>query len=98
MLSDVATFLDDAIGFGTPGTLDAEAGAGIFDASSLLEDAAGAVTQAPSWTVSAAFAASATAGSAVAIGTGAAAVPYTVRQVLSQPPDGALVRLILTRV
>lgn len=52
-----------------------------------------ALTQSPTAVVKTADAGSAAAGQAFV----SAAISYTVRQVLRQPPDGALTRLVLAR-
>lgn len=77
--------------FGVAATLAGVPVTGIFDTQTSLEFAAGALYDAPSLLLTAAGAATAAAGQAVVVG----ATTYTVRQVVAEPPDGAMVRLVL---
>lgn len=88
--------MDDAAfltAFGVAATLAAASVTAIVDTASELE-LDGVITRAPLATVRAADAPAAAAGQAFVSG----AVTYTVRQVLQVPPDGAFLRLVLTRV
>jgi len=78
--------------FGVDGTLAGVLVRGNFDSVSLIEDGDGVVTQAPSFLMPATSTVPAPGASLVlASGT------YTVRRALAEPPDGALVRLVLAR-
>lgn len=90
---DITDYLSVEHGFGTAGTLGGAACVGVFDARSQVEDAAGVITLAPSWTVAAAAAAAAVPGTVAVINS----ITYTVRQAVAQAPDGALVSLVLAR-
>jgi hypothetical protein len=90
---DINDYLSEEHGFGTAGTLGGVACVGVFSSSSQVEDAAGAITTAPSWTVSAAAAVGAVPGTVAVIN----GISYLVRQAAAQPPDGALVSLVLAR-
>jgi hypothetical protein len=87
-VEDLAPFMAD---FGQVATLDGVAVRGIFDTQTSLEFAAGALYDSPSLLVTASDASGAAAGHAVVVGSNT----YTVRQVLAEPPDGAMVRLVL---
>lgn len=87
---DLSVFLAD---FGVAATLDGVAVTAIVDTQSLIE-VDGIMTQQPTATVVSSAAASAVPGQAFV----ASSVSYTVRQVLKEPPDGALTRLVLARV
>ena len=79
-------------GFATAATLAGAAVSVILDAES--EGFLGeVVTQGPSALLSTAQAAAAAPGQALVVG----ADTYTVRQVLREPPDGVLTRLVLAR-
>lgn len=80
------------VDFGVDGTLAGAPVRGHFDSSSLVEDGDGVVTQAPSFLLPAPATAPAP-GASLVLPSGS----YTVRRTLAQPPDGALVRLVLTR-
>jgi hypothetical protein len=78
--------------FGGAGTLAGAAVVGILDKSSVIEGADGTVTQGPTFLMAAPAATPAPGASLVLNG-----VTYTVRRALAEPPDGALMRLVLTR-
>jgi hypothetical protein len=88
-VEDLSVFFAD---FAVDATLNASALPAIVDNDSLLE-LDGIVTQLPSALVKTSDAASAVPGQAFV----ASSVTYTVRQVLKEPPDGALTRLVLAR-
>jgi outer membrane lipoprotein-sorting protein len=90
---DLAPLFDTAGGYATEGTLNGTPVSLIFDTAStdVFEDAV--VTNLPSALLTAAQAATAAAGQTLVVG----ATTYTVRSVNAEPPDGALVRLMLTR-
>lgn len=88
-VEDLSVFFAD---FAVDATLNASALSAIVDTSSLIE-IDGVVTQAPTATIKTADAPAAAPGQAFV----AVAVNYTVRQVLKEPPDGALTRLVLAR-
>lgn len=89
MFSDDAGIYIDA--FGVPATLQGVDVSGIFDTQTSLEFTAGVLYEAPSLLITATAAATAAAGQSVVVGSNT----YTVRQVVAEPPDGALVRLVL---
>ncbi len=64
---------------------------GLLDVQSV--DEFGAITQGPTFLLKPATAVGPSAGQALQVGSEA----YTVRQVLKEPPDGALQRLVLAR-
>ena len=86
---DLSLFLAD---FGVSATLNGSAVTAIVDTSSLVE-LDGIVTQAPTALLTTADASSAAPGQTFV----ASAITYKVRQVLKEPPDGALTRLVLVR-
>jgi len=78
--------------FAVDATLAGSAVRAIVDTSSLVE-LDGVLTQGPSAQLTTAQSSSASPGQAFV----ASAVTYIVRQVLREPPDGALTRLVLAR-
>jgi hypothetical protein len=87
---DLSVFFAD---FGVSATLNGSAVTAMVDTSTeLVLD--GELTQAPSALLKTSDAASAAQGQSFV----ASAVSYLVRQVLREPPDGALTRLVLVRV
>lgn len=86
---DFAPFFAD---FGVDATLAGSPVRAIVDTESLIE-LDGVLTQRPSALLASTSAPSTTQGQAFV----ASAVTYTVRQVLREPPDGALTRLVLAR-
>lgn len=90
---DLLPLFDVAGGFAQAATLDGNDVSVIFDTAStdVFNDAV--VTTLPSALLSASEAVAAAAGQALVVG----ATTYTVRSVNAEPPDGALVRLMLTR-
>lgn len=87
-VEDLSAFFAD---FGVDATLDGVAVQAIVDTQTV--DEFGALTQQPSALLTTAQASAAAPGQAFV----AADVTYTVRQVLREPPDGALTRLLLVR-
>lgn len=85
---NLAPFFSD---FATAATLDGASVSAIFDTQSV--DELGMVTQEPSAVLRASQAGSAAPGQTFVYG----GVSYIVRQVLHEPPDGATVRLVLSR-
>jgi hypothetical protein len=89
---DLSKFFDLA-GFAQAAVLDGNDVEVIRDDASIEVFESGALTNQPSVLLTASQAADATTSSVLVIG----ATTYGVRQVLSEPPDGALVRLMLVR-
>ena len=89
-VEDLSPFFAD---FAVTATLDGSSVLAIVDTHTELE-LDGLLTQAPTARVKSSDATSAAAGQAFV----ASSVTYTVRQVLKEPPDGALTRLVLARV
>lgn len=89
MLEDLSIFFDD---FAVDATLNGSTVQAIVDTNSLVE-LDGVLTQMPSAQLSTAQSASAVPGQTFV----ASAVNYVVRQVLREPPDGAITRLVLAR-
>ena len=87
---DLSLFFAD---FGVAATLAGSAVAAIVDTQSLIE-VDGVMTQQPTALVVSSTASAAVPGQAFV----ASSVSYTVRQVLKEPPDGALTRLVLARI
>jgi hypothetical protein len=92
MFEDTALYFDASLGMGEGVLLAGQPVDGIFEASSVVEQSE-VITVAPTFLTLA-------AGSAAAEGqilsrTGSS---YKVRQVLQEPPDGAMLRLLLVRV
>lgn len=79
--------------FGQSATLAGSSVTCIFDKSTAPVFVGDSLTLEPSALLSASDASSAAAGQTFVTGS----VTYTVRQVLEEPPDGALVRLVLVR-
>lgn len=77
--------------FGTPATLAGVAVEGMLDVESL--DEFSSITQRPTFLLKPTSDVGAAAGQALVV----AGVTYSVRQVLSEPPDGQLKRLVLAR-
>lgn len=90
---DTAAFMDADAGFAQSATLATVAVEVIFDAPGVDVLDGQAVTTMPSCLITAAQSASAAAGQSLVVG----ATTYTVRSVNAEPPDGAFVRLMLTR-
>jgi hypothetical protein len=90
---DLSVFFDTD-GFALAATLDGDAVQVIRDDATIEAFSNGALTSQPSVLLTSAQAGEAEAGSVLVIG----AQTYSVRQVISEPPDGALVRLMLARV
>jgi hypothetical protein len=90
---DLSVFFDTA-GFADSATLDGDVVQVIRDDASVEVFDNGALTSQPSVLLTAAQAAEAAPGSVLVTNS----VTYTVRQVVSEPPDGALVRLMLAEV
>lgn len=86
---DLAPFFGD---FAAEATLDGIAVRGILDTESDVFGA-DAVTQRPTFLLEPGSAASPAVGQALVLD----AVSYSVRRVLSEPPDGVLTRLVLVR-
>ena len=89
---DVSQFFSVASGFAVDATLNAAAVVAIIDTESFIE-VDGVMTQRPSALLPTSSAPSAAPGQAFVAG----AVTYTVRQVLREPPDGVVTRLVLAR-
>lgn len=79
--------------FGVAATLAGVAVVGILDVER-RDDGFGTVTQTTSFLLRPGAAVSPAQGQALVVG---ATTTYTVRQVLAEPPDGALTRLVVTR-
>ena len=90
---DLSAFFDVAGGHAVAATLAGRAVQVVLDTESQQDFDAGLVTQAPAALLRTSQAAAAAPGQALAVG----AAIYTVRQVLREPPDGALTRLVLAR-
>jgi hypothetical protein len=90
---DLTVFFDTA-GFADNATLDGATVQVIRDDASVEVFEGGALTSQPSVLLVAAQAVDADSGSVLVAG----GTTYTVRQVVSEPPDGALVRLMLAAV
>jgi len=88
-VEDLSVFFAD---FAGNATLNASALSAIFDSNSLIE-LDGVVRQAPTALIKTSDAPAAAQGQMFV----AASVNYIVRQVLKEPPDGALTRLVLAR-
>lgn len=86
---DITPFFAD---FGVAATLNGAAVTAIVDTHSVVE-VDGVLTQEPTATLKTAQASAAAPGQSFV----ASAVSYLVRQVLRQPPDGAVTQLVLTR-
>lgn len=82
--------------FGEPVVLAGASVRAIFDTQA-VDPITGAVTLEPSVLLRAASAPAAAVGQTMVRNTATGAVSYTVRQVLQEPPDGALLRLVLAR-
>lgn len=78
--------------FGVAGTLAGVAVVGILDVER-SDDGFGVITQTASFLLRPGAAVTPAQGQSLVVG----ATTYTVRQVLAEPPDGALTRLVLTR-
>ncbi len=89
LVEDFALFFAN---FGVAGTLAGVPVRGILDSASDVVEG-DVVTQRPTFLLQPG-AASPAPGQALTLG----AVSYTVRQVLAEPPDGALSRLVLARI
>ena len=87
---DRSVFLAD---FGQACTLAGSPVQAIVDTETTQDFDSGALTQTPSALLQSSAAAAAAPGQAFNAGSTA----YTVRQVLREPPDGAMTRLILAR-
>ncbi len=89
---DLSAFFDTVAGFASPATLAGSSVAVIVDTDSLVE-LDGVVTQQPIALLRASSAPNAAPGQQLLVGSST----FRVRQVLREPPDGALLRLVLTR-
>lgn len=78
--------------FGTPATLDGGIVTGIMDVET-YDEGPGALTQRLSFLLRPGHGLTVAAGQTLVVG----ATTYTVRQVLLEPPDGAMQRLVLAR-
>lgn len=87
----VETFAPLFADFGVAATLAGVAVRGILDVDSPNEFEA--ITQGPSFLLQPTTAVTPAAGQALVVGS----TSYIVRQVLKEPPDGALQRLVLAR-
>lgn len=87
---DLTAFFAD---FATTATLDGADVTAIVDSATVGEFGDGVLTTAPTALLASAQAEAAAAGQAFSAG----AIDYVVRQVLREPPDGALTRLVLVR-
>ena len=90
MGEDLTVFIAD---FGDDCLLDSEQVRAIVDTETML-DGAGLLTEGPSAVLLTSDASTALAGQSFADGDGDT---YTVRQVVREPPDGRLTRLVLVR-
>lgn len=90
---DLTAFVDETAGFATGGTLDGTPVSVIFDEAGTDVLDGEAVTLTPSVLVTRDVAANANVGSALVVG----GIDYLVRAVRPEPPDGAFVRLSVTR-
>lgn len=88
MVEDFAPFFADC---GLSGTLAGVAVTGLLDAEAT--DELGTITQRTSFLLKPGAVVTAAVGQTLVV----AAVTYTVRQVLLEPPDGAMQRLVITR-
>jgi hypothetical protein len=88
VVESLAPFFVD---FGLAGTLAGVAVVGLLDAEAT--DEFGTITQRTSFLLRPGAAVTATVGQTLVV----AGVTYTVRQVLPEPPDAALQRLVVTR-
>lgn len=90
-LEEAALYFDASLGMAEGVVLNGESVSGIFEASTEL-DQGDVITTAPTFLM--------LAGGAVAEGQSVVRglVTYKVRQVLPEPPDGVLQRLVLARV
>lgn len=89
IVEDFATYFAD---LGQAATLAGVAVVGILDVDSL--DEFSAITQRTTFLLQPTTAVGAQQGQALVVG----GITYTVRQVISEPPDGQLKRLVLARV
>lgn len=88
-VEDFAPLFSD---FAAAGTLAGVAVSGIIDAQD-FDDGPGVITRGTSYLLKPTTAVTPAPGQSLVAG----GVTYTVRQVLREPPDGALTRLILAR-
>lgn len=91
---DLATFFDVDGGFASPATVNGVACAVIYERDALVAE--GQLMAEHSALLPATVAAA--EGHAVVVQGGAGAGSYRVRQVLPEPPDGAVRRLVLAKV
>ena len=91
MLEDTSLYFDASLGLGEPATLAGVAVVGIFDSYAEIVQGE-AITLAPTFTL---LAAGSTAAEGQTLARNGAS--YRVRQVLAEPPDGTLQRLVLAR-
>lgn len=89
MVEDLAPLFAD---FGVAATLAGTAVRGILDVED-TDEGPGLITRRLSFVLQPTTSVTPAAGQALVAGS----VTYTVRQVISEPPDGALVRLVLAR-
>lgn len=90
MVEDFTPYFAD---FGTAGTLSGVSVRGIFDSASEVVEG-DAITQRPTYLIQPSDGVSPTQGQVLALG----GASYQVRQVLAEPPDGVLSRLVLVRL
>jgi len=93
MLEDAALYFDASLGLGEGVQLAGQPVSGIFEASTVVEQGE-AITVAPTFLMASKDAPAAAEGQPLL----RAGQSYKVRQVLAEPPDGALLRLVLVRV
>jgi hypothetical protein len=92
LVEDLSPFFAD---FGEGSTLGGFLVSAIIDTSAIEDTAAGIVTQGPTALITTADATAASAAPGQSFSAGG--VSYTVRQVLPEPPDAKLTRLVLAR-
>ncbi len=93
MLEDAALYFDASLGMGEGVQLAGQPVSGIFEAASLVEQG-DVITVAPAFLCAASAAPAAAEGQLLQ----RAGQSYRVRHVMQEPPDGALLRLVLVRV
>ena len=89
LVEDLSVFFAD---FSTTGTLAGVSVQGVFDLAT-VEEGPGALTQLTTFLLDPTAVVTPAQGQSLVVG----ATTYTVRQVLLEPPDGAMKRLVLTR-
>lgn len=96
MLAEPLDVFFNVAEFAVSATLNGVAVSAIVDTSTVAEDPFGGgavLTQSPSALLKSSDAAAAAAGQGFVAG----GITYTVRQVVAEPPDGVLTRLVLAR-